>query len=53
MDHIDSLSQENRELLNIENWEEEYPSRDPQELEEEIRDIQNKLEDINKKVSNS
>lgn len=51
MAEIDSLSQENKDLLNIENWEEEFRSRDQEELESEIRDIQNRLEDLNKKVN--
>lgn len=50
MQDIDSLSHESRDLLNIENWEEEFRSRDPEELEGEIRDIQNRLEDLNKRV---
>ena len=52
MNDIDSMTQINRDLLNIENWEEEYQSRDPNELELEIRDIQERLEDLNKKVLN-
>jgi hypothetical protein len=51
MAEIDSMNQESRDLLNLENWEEEYRSRDPEELETEVRDIQNRLEDLNKRVS--
>lgn len=50
MNEIDSMTQDNIDLLNIENWEEEYQSRDPRELEMEIRDIQDRLEVLNKKV---
>jgi hypothetical protein len=48
-EEIDSLTTEYKDLLNLENWDDIYRSKDPSEISDEIRVLQEKLENLNKK----
>lgn len=51
MKDIDSLSDENKDLLNIEEWDEVLRNSDQDELSREMEELQENLQELNKKVN--
>ncbi len=50
MDKLNSLSQENKDLLNLEKWDELFRSGDSHSLEEEMNTLSDAMREIKSEV---